>query len=211
MGRLYDISVRISEETVTYPGDPEVRFVPRARIANGDDANVTELVIGTHTGTHLDAPHHFLDGARRVDELPLEVLIGPARVIAIPDDVQAIGAGELAAAGAAGATRLLLRTRNSALLGKPHFDRSFAYLTGSGADYLLRCGVRLVAIDYLSIEGFEAEGAVVHQRLLGAEVIVVEGVDLREVPTGEYELICLPLRLAGLDGSPVRAVLREPG
>jgi arylformamidase len=211
MARLYDVSLRITEDIVTYPGDPDVRFVPWSRIAEGDDANVTQLVIGSHTGTHLDAPHHFVDGARTVDELALAELIGPARVIEIPGDVRAIGAEELAAAGAAGATRLLLRTRNSALLGRSGFEESFAYVTASGADYLLRCGVRLVAIDYLSIEEFGAGRAVAHQRLLGAEVIVVEGVDLREVPAGEYELICLPLRLAGLDGSPVRAVLREIG
>lgn len=211
MGRLYDISLPISEEILTYPGDPPVRFGVHARIARGDDANVTELAFGTHTGTHVDAPHHFVDGARRVDELPLEALIGPARVVVIPDEVQAIGADELQAAGAAGATRLLLRTRNAALLGKPDFDASFAHLTGDGAAYLVHAGVRLVAIDYLSIEAFGAEEAVAHQRLLGAEVIVVEGVDLREVPAGEYELICLPLRLAGLDGAPVRAVLRAPG
>jgi arylformamidase len=211
MPRFHDISLTVSESIITYPGDPEIRFTPHARIADGDDANVTRIAFGTHTGTHLDAPRHFIDGGRTVDQLALETLIGPAVVARIPGDVRAIGAEELRAAGIEGAERVLLRTRNSALLAEDEFREDFAYFTAEGAEYLVQIGVRLVALDYLSIEAFDADGAPAHQALLGAGVVVVEGVDLREVPPGEYELICLPLRLAGLDGSPVRAVLREDG
>jgi arylformamidase len=211
MPRFHDISLPVSESTFTYPGDPEIRFTAHASIADGDDANVTRIAFGTHTGTHLDAPHHFIDGARKVDELALDTLIGPAVVVRIPDSVQAIGAEALRETGLDGAERVLLHTRNSAFLAEDEFREDFAYLTGDGAEYLVERGVRLVAIDYLSIEAFDGDGAPAHQALLGADVVVVEGVDLREVPPGEYELICLPLRLAGLDGSPVRAVLRGEG
>lgn len=208
MPRFYDITLPVVGTMITYPGDPPIRITPHARIADGEDANVTELCFGSHTGTHVDAPRHFIDGASPVDELSLEDLIGTAVVVEIPDSVQSIGPAELEAAGPDGATRVLLKTRNSALLGAAAFEPDFAYLTGAGADYLVDAGVRLVGIDYLSIEEFEAADAPAHRALLGAGVIIVEGVDLREVAAGRYELICLPLRLAGLDGSPVRAVLR---
>jgi arylformamidase len=212
MPRLFDITLPISERLITYPGSPPTRLLPHDRIADGSPANVTELRFGSHTGTHVDAAHHFIDGGQTVDELPLDVLIGAAEVLRIDDAVTAIGAAELEAAGAgAGAERVLLRTRNSALLGRREFEKDFAYISGDGARFLVGVGVRLVAIDYLSVEAFDADEPVAHRTLLQHEIVVVEGVDLRGVPPGRYELICLPLKVSGIDGAPVRAVLRGPG
>jgi arylformamidase len=209
MARFHDITLPITADMLVYPDDPEVRVRPHSRIADGEDANVTELALGSHTGTHVDAARHFIDGGQPVDALPLDRLIGPARVVQIPHDVQAIGERELRDAGVEGETRVLLKTRNETLLGRSDFQEDFSYLTGDGARYLRDAGVQLVAMDYLSVEAFDADEPVAHQVLLEQEIIIVEGVDLRDVPAGHYELICLPLRLAGLDGAPVRAVLRS--
>jgi arylformamidase len=208
MGRIYDITLPIAEGMITYPDNPAIRIRAHSSIAAGDDANVTALSFGSHTATHVDAAHHFVDGGQTVDELPLDRLIGPATVVRLADDITAIGERELRAADIAGATRLLLRTRNAALLERDEFETDFAYLTEDGAAFLLAQGIELVGIDYLSIEAFDADEPAAHRTLLRREVIVVEGLDLREVPPGRYELICLPLKVAGIDGAPVRAVLR---
>jgi arylformamidase len=213
MARFYDLSLPIRRDLVVYPDDPGITIEPHSRIADGDDANVTRLAFGSHTGTHVEAASHFFDDGQTVDDIPLARLIGPARVVRIPDDVIAIGASELrdAGVGDAGgvdAPRVLLRTRNAALLDRPEFQEDFAHLTEGGARHLVDLGVELVGIDYLSVEAFDADEPVAHRVLLEREVVIVEGLDLRAVPEGRYELICLPLRLAGLDGAPVRAVLR---
>jgi arylformamidase len=210
MARFYDISLPITSDLTVYPDDPDIRIEPHSRIEDGEDANVTRLAFGTHTGTHVDAARHFFPDGQTVDQIPLGRLVGPAQVVAIADDVTAIGEAELRKAGVGGASRVLLRTRNSELLSRAEFQEDFAHLTEDGARYLVESGADLVGLDYLSVEAFEAEEPVVHKVLLGREVVIVEGLDLRAVPPGRYELLCLPLRLAGLDGSPVRAVLRTP-
>jgi arylformamidase len=208
MARFHDISLPITRDLVIYPGDPELTIEPHSRVAEGDDANVTRLSFGSHTGTHVDAASHFIDGGQTVDQLPLDRLIGPAVVVQLPDDVKEIGAAELRDAGVRDERRVLLRTRNADLLGRGGFRKDFAHLTAEGARYLVDAGVELVGIDYLSVEAPDADEPVAHTTLLEREVVIVEGVDLRSVRPGRYDLICLPLRLAGLDGSPVRAVLR---
>jgi arylformamidase len=209
MSMIHDITLPITEGMILYPDNPPVRLRPFNRIAHGDEANVTEISFGSHTGTHVDAAHHFVDGGQTVDELPLERLIGPALVVRIDDAVRAIGALELREAGIEGERRVLLRTRNADLLGRDSFEEDFAHITAEGAEYLLSAGVELVGIDYLSIEAFDAEEPQAHRTLLEREVVVVEGLDLRKVPPGRYELICLPLKVAGVDGAPLRAVLRS--
>jgi arylformamidase len=209
MARFHDISLPITRDLIVYPDDPGIRIEPHSRIDDGDDANVTRLAFGSHTGTHVDAARHFFPGGQTVDEVPLDRLIGPAHVVHVAADVTAIGAAELRAAGVRDAERVLLRTRNAELLGRPGFQEDFAHLTEDGARYLLETGVVLVGIDYLSVEAYGAAEPVVHRALLAREVVIVEGLDLRAVPAGRYELLCLPLRLAGLDGAPVRAVLRS--
>ena len=176
-------------------------------MANGAAANVSAVAMGTHTATHVDAPRHFIEGGAPVDEMPLERLIGPAVVVAFGASVTAVGEAELRAQPLDGHARVLLKTRNSALLRRPDFVRDYAYLAPDGAEYLLRVGVELVGIDYLSIEQFESADHRTHLLLLERGVVIVEGLDLSAVRPGTYELVCLPLKLAGLDGAPARAVL----
>jgi arylformamidase len=211
--RIYDVSVPISETMPTYAGDPGVKIEQWATIAGGDAANVTWLHFGAHTGTHVDAPAHFIEGAAKVLAMPLDVLMGEARVVSIPEDVRAINAAHLAAQDLSGATRVLFRTRNSAFWDNPSsaFRTDFTYLEPDAARSLVGMGVRLVGIDYLSVEKYKAPRFETHQTLLSSGVVIIEGLDLREVEPGNYELICLPLKLAGGtgDGAPARTVLRS--
>lgn len=207
MMKIHDITVSISSELPVYPGDPPVMIEPVARIARGDAANVSRLSLGTHSGTHLDPPRHFRDDGAGVDRVPLGLLVGKARVVEIRG-AREIGRRELARFPVRGEERVLLKTDNSLLWGRSGFHEEYAFLTEEGARYLLEAGVKLVGIDYLSIERFGGEGAV-HRILLDAGVPILEGLNLDGVEPGEYELICLPLKLAGGDGAPVRALLRS--
>ncbi|HEV7859287.1 MAG TPA: cyclase family protein [Pyrinomonadaceae bacterium] len=211
--RIYDVSVPISERMPTYEGDPGVEIKQWATIAGGDAANVTVLHFGAHTGTHVDAPAHFIEGATKVLTLPLDVLIGEARVVSIPEDARSITAAHLSAQDLGGATRVLFRTRNSEFWSNPTgaFRTDFTYLEPDAARVLVQMGVRLVGIDYLSMEKFKPERFETHQTLLSNGVVIVEGLDLRGVSAGVYELICLPLKIAGGtgDGAPARTVLRS--
>jgi arylformamidase len=210
---IFDISVAISPETTpTYPGDPTLEVVSWAAIERGDAANVTLLRMGAHTATHVDAPAHFIEGAPQVSAMPLDALIGEARVVELDDTIEAIGASHVAAHVPAGTGRVIFKTRNSDFWrgeGRA-FRADFTYLTLDGARALLERGVRLVGIDYLSIEKFKSETFQTHTTLLSAGVVIIEGLDLHEVSAGVYELICLPLKIAAGsgDGAPARAVLR---
>jgi len=206
--RLYDISVPIRDSGIVYPGNPEISVTPNQAIASGAGANVSSIAFRSHTATHVDAPLHFIDGARSVDDIPLETLIGPARLIRFADEVMAIGERDLTPHNLEGCERVLLATRNSTLLAGKEFVRDYTYLAPDGAEYLASLGVILVGIDYLSIEQFRSGHHRTHHTLLGREIVIVEGLDLSEPQPGEYELICLPLRMAGLDGAPARVVLR---
>lgn len=209
MRRLYDVSVLLSERTPTFPGNPPFAAEPVKRTSRGDSANVTALRMGTHTGTHVDAPRHFMDDRPGVDGLPLDLLIGPALVVEIAGPRRGIRAEDFADAPLGGHSRVLLKTANSELWRSAEFHNDFAYLDESGARILLDRGIRLVGVDYLSIEQFKRPGAPVHHMLLERGVVIVEGLDLSEVPAGVYEMFCLPLHIAGADGAPARVVLRE--
>ena len=210
---IFDISVAISPETTpTYPGDPVIEVVSWAALARGDAANVTHLRMGAHTATHVDAPAHFIEHAPQMSALPLDVFIGEARVVELAKTVEAIDASHVAAYVPEGTTRVLFKTRNSDFWradGKA-FREDFTYLTPDGARALNERGVRLVGIDYLSIEKFKSKTFETHLMLLSAGVIIVEGLDLHRVAAGMYELLCLPLKIAAGsgDGAPARAVLR---
>jgi arylformamidase len=204
---FFDISLPIRDGMMVYEGDPGVSVTSAMALDRGDPANVSMLKLGSHTGTHLDAPLHFIDGAPGVDTLPLDVLIGPARVVEI-DAASLIEPEHLASRTLEGCSRRLIKTRNSALWDRPAFSRDYTALSEAGARLLLEHGVKLIGVDYLSIEAFGADGHRVHRLLLGAGVVILEGLDFRRVTPGDYELICLPLRIAGGDGSPCRAVLR---
>jgi arylformamidase len=204
---IFDISVPIREGMPVWPGDPDVHVRKTQALSRGDPANVSGLSMGTHTGTHVDAPSHFLEEGLSIDRIPLNLCVGPARVVEVPAPV-AIGPADLQPLPVRGCIRLLLKTRNSALWRREGFQEDFVYLTGEGATFLAAAGIRLLGIDYLSVEGYRVRGAPAHHTLLRAGVFLLEGLDLGAVPPGEYELLCLPLRLTGADGAPARALLR---
>jgi arylformamidase len=206
-GRIYDVSRPLCDGGLIYPGDPEIRVRSHSSIARGDPANVSSLALGSHSGTHVDAPSHFIPGGKPVDTIPIERLVGPAVVLDVRDAKTAIGAADLMGHDLAGQRRVLLRTRNSALPITSEFTREYCALAPDGAEYLLKHEVELVGIDYLSIELYGSDDFAVHHLLLGRGVVIVEGLDLSGVPAGFYQFICLPLRLQGVDGAPARAVL----
>lgn len=209
MARRYDVTLPLRADIPTYPGEPGPRREDLARIDRGDPANVGALSLGLHTGTHVDAPIHFLPGGTGVDQLPLDALIGPATLVEIDAD-RLVGAADLDRHLAGHpADRVLLKTRNSSVWSSrpTKFLRDYVALGLDGAEWLIERGARLIGIDYLSIEGFDAPGHPVHRLLLGAGVVILEGVDLSAVPPGRYDLACLPLLIPGADGAPARVVL----
>ncbi|MBM3762986.1 MAG: cyclase family protein [Acidobacteria bacterium] len=207
--RYWDISIPLQDGMVCWPGDdaPSVKQV--TFMDRGDMCNVTKLHMSAHTGTHMDAPRHFVNTGAGIDQTPPDALIGPARVVEIADRV-AIRRAELEALKPKAGERLLFKTRNSteAWACGADFDKDFVYIADEAAQYLVECGVRTVGVDYLSIGGFYHDTVETHVTILGAGIAVIEGLDLSEVEPGEYELICLPLKIAGADGAPARAVLR---
>lgn len=209
--KIYDITFPISNETPVYEGDPHVRIETAASFAKGDAANVTALCFGAHTATHVDAPNHFIDGTRRVHELELEKLIGECRVVEIGGDVIAIEPEHLGDLD--GVERILFKTRNSQFWNDPRkgFRKDFTYISPEAARALADAGIKLVGIDYLSVEKFGSEDFATHITLLEKEIVIVEGLDLREISAGDYEIICLPLKIVSEtgDGAPARTVLRE--
>lgn len=207
MSRIYDISVPIRSGGLVYPGNPEIEISLQQAVAKGAGANVSYIRFGSHTGTHADAARHFFDDGQTVDAIPLERLIGPALLLSFPDDLRAVGAADLQKHDIKGHTRILLRTRNSALLSQKEFVRDYTFLAPDGAQYLVDQGVELVGIDYLSIEQFHSGHHKTHRTLLEKSVVILEGLDLSVPAPGAYQLICLPLRIEGCDGAPARAVL----
>jgi arylformamidase len=204
---LIDISLPIHEGMIVYEGDPGISVQPALSLEHGDPANVSTLTLGSHTGTHMDAPRHFIERAATIDTLALDTLLGPALVTEIAAE-SLIGPADLAALPLDRHARVIFKTRNSTLWERTSFARDYVALSLDGAKMLIDRGVKLVGIDYLSIEAFGAVGHPVHKALLGAGMVILEGLDLRRVTPGVYELYCLPLRIAGGDGSPCRAVLR---
>ena len=202
--RLFDITFPIREGMVTWEGDPEVRLERVRSLEAGDLCNISRLDFGVHTGTHVDAPIHFIDGTEGADALPLEAMIGPANVV---DATQADVLDRATLAGlaiSASSERLLFKTPSSGLWAREEFVPDFVELTGDGAEYLVARHVKLVGIDYLSVGDEDA-----HRALLGAGVAALEGLDLREIEAGKSQLVCLPLKIAGSDGAPARVLLIE--
>ena len=209
MRRIYDISVPVRTGGLVYPGNPEIVIEPQQAISTGAGANVSRVSFGSHTGTHVDAAKHFFDDGQTIDEIPPERLIGRAILIAVDESLLAVGARNLEQYDLGGHTRVLIRTRNSAFVHEPEFVRDYTYLAPDGAAYLLEHGVELVGVDYLSIEQFHSGHHRTHRTLLEKGVVIVEGLALSEPPPGTYDLVCLPLRLEGLDGAPARAILLQ--
>jgi len=207
MPRLFDISVPVVNGGVVYPGNPEIHIEPQQDMAKGGSSNVSLLTIGSHTGTHVDAPRHMIPNGGGVETLPLDALVGPALLVEFDDSVMAVTEAYLRAQPIAGHERVLLKTRNSRFIREREFHRDYTYLAPDGAEYLVSLGVRLVGIDYLSIEQFHSGHHRTHTTLLSRGVVIVEGLDLAEPSPGRYELYCLPILLPGVDGAPARAVL----
>ncbi|TMC69618.1 MAG: cyclase family protein [Chloroflexi bacterium] len=211
--KIHDVTLVLRPDMITWPGEPAPRIEPLKRIARGDSNNVSIVTLGDHVGTHVDPPLHFIEGGNTVDKLPLDALIGPCRVVKYE------GAGHITGAWLDGAgipkrtERILFKTRNSDRWSDANapFTRDFTTLNASAAKWCIDHGVKLVGIDYLSIEpqGPEKAGYPVHKTLLAANVVIVETLDLRAVEPGTYELICAPLKIKDGDGAPARVFLIE--
>jgi arylformamidase len=209
--KLYDVSLTIYPGMPVWPGNPEVAVDSVKSISEGASSKVSLVHIGTHTATHVDAPQHFIEDAPGVDSIPAELLVGPARLVQLPE-VRVIDRAVLEGLDLEGVTRLLLGTRNSVLMKQAHLSMDYAFVSADAASYMVELGIKVVGIDYLSIEEYRKEGRPTHHILLGAGVVIIEGLDLAGVPPGDYELLCLPLKLKDADGAPARVVLRElPG
>jgi arylformamidase len=209
MPRIHDVTLPILPGLPGFPGDPPVAVETLQR-AGESSYGLARLELTTHSGTHVDAPLHFVAGATSVDLLPLEILIGKARVVEIQSR-ERVERGELEALDLRDDLRVLLKTRMSGQLLRGGYQPDHVYLTGDAALYLAQAGLKLVGFDYLSIDRFGDTSYPAHHALLGAGVVVVEGLDLSEVEPGEYDMTCLPLRVGGGDGAPARVVLRSRG
>jgi len=201
---IIDISIGIKENMITYPGDAKFKTKPVCTIAHSG-CNMTKLVLGTHTGTHIDAPFHFLSHGASIDKIPLSVFIGKTQVIEIEEDK--ITADNLKSKIKSDIKRILFKTKNSNLLKKNQFCKNYTYLTEDGAHFIAKKGIKLVGIDYISIDRFGTPDFSVHKILFEAQICILEGIYLAKVKPDYYTLIALPLKLNCLDGSPVRAVL----
>ena len=203
-----DVSVLVRAGMPYWPDNPPVHIERQLDIERGDVANVSSLRMGSHTGTHMDAPLHFLDDGKGLDEMEFEATIGPARVVEIEDPVS-VTAGELQDKDILAGERILFKTRNSTYAwSSTSFVEDFVYIAKGAAQYLASRRVRTVGIDYLSVGGFKKDGVETHRALLEAGIWIIEGLDLARVASGKYDLICLPLKIERSDGAPARAVLR---
>jgi arylformamidase len=206
--RTYDITLTISPELVVWPGDSGIELTRVSKLEDGDDANVTRMAMSAHTGTHIDAPYHFLPDGGTVENIPIELLTGRVYVLHVPD-ADVITADILKNSSIPPRTkRVLFRTRNSEAWSNPghKFKDKYVAIGSDAAQYLVDRGVKLVGVDYLSVAPY-TDVVSTHEILLKAGLVIVEGLDLSEVSQGRYTMYCLPLKLAGSDGAPARAIL----
>jgi arylformamidase len=216
-----DISVPMRDGMVHWPGDPECKISLHVKL--GDPipgqpgkkipCNLTKMELSAHTGTHMDAPRHFVADGNTMESLPLDAVVGPCRVIELKDKV-AIRPEELKPHKLRKGERVLFKTRNSTrswrMAKTATFDEDFIYIPEETARYLVERGVMTVGVDYLSVGGYKKDGVECHQVLLGAKkpVWIIEGLDLSKIKPGNYDLVCLPLKIVGADGAPARAMIR---
>ncbi|MBI2829937.1 MAG: cyclase family protein [Chloroflexi bacterium] len=205
-----DVSVPVHHKMVHWPGDPPVSIKQVSDVAKGDSHTLSEICFGSHTGTHVDAPAHFLAEGTSIDKVSLNILVGRARVIEIENE-KSITPAELVSHRLRRGERILFKTRNSSFAWQSDkFVEDFVYLSKEATDFLVARGVILVGIDYLSVGGYKrGDGSYVHRTLLGNGVILIEGLNLSLAGPGKYELVCLPLKLENGDGAPARAILRQ--
>jgi arylformamidase len=206
--KLIDVSVPLDAQLPTYPHNTPFTLEAIKRIARGDSSNVSTVHMSAHAGTHVDAPRHFFDEGPGTEALPLELLMGRTRVIEVGTR-SGIAAADFDGVDLSDDIRVLIKTANSRLWGSPAFHEDYVGVTESGAKHLVAHGIKVVGVDYLSVEKFHTPGAPAHHVLLGGGTIVIEGLDLREAEPGIYDMFCLPLRIVGSDGAPARVVLRR--
>ncbi len=206
--KLIDVSVPLDQSLASYPNNLPFSLEAIKRIGRGDSSNVSALHMSAHTGTHVDAPRHFYDEGTGTEALALEMLIGRTRVIELRPR-GGVTAEDLAGVDLSEDVRVLIKTPNSKLWGDPEFHKDYVGVTESGAKYLVEHGIKVLGVDYLSVEVFKTPGAPAHHVLLGGGVIVIEGLNLLDVEPGVYDMICLPLKVVGSDGAPARVVLRR--
>ena len=206
--KIHDITVPIHERMHAWPTDPKVKIRPNRQISKGNSCNLSRISFGSHTGTHVDAPYHFLEKGKKLDEIDLGVFMGKTWVFEI-DVKNKINIKDINKLNLKGKERVLFKTENSKIWKKrKKFFKEFIYVTDKAANFIAEAGVKLFGIDYLSVEGFGIENAPAHHILLKKGVVLLEGIDLSKVSQGEYELICLPLKIKGADGAPARVILR---
>jgi len=207
---IYDVTVPITNTMPVWPSDPPVSLTPKSLLSrdNSHAVRLTTIEMGSHTGTHVDAPYHFVDGGRRLHELPIEQFVGPATVFEI-NRVRSIGLRDLERLNWEGVERALFKTDNSDHWQDGRFYEDFVYLEPEGAEFLVKRGIRLVGIDYLSIDRFKSEQHPTHFVLLTRNIVILEGLNLANVPPGRYRLTALPLNLQGADGAPARVILMD--
>jgi arylformamidase len=205
---IYDVSVQLSNDLPVWPSGPPIRFESTPHLSRDKSYTIHEtfIHISSHMGTHIDAPYHFVENGKRLNEIPLERLVGKATVVEILG-VRSIGERELRPLKWVGVERVLFKTENSKHWHDGSFYEEFVYLEPEGAKFLVERGIQLVGIDYLSIEKFRAEKHLTHFALLEKDVVVIEGLDLSHVGPGEYSMVALPLNLLGTDGGPTRVIL----
>jgi arylformamidase len=206
--KLIDVTVPLDANVPAYPGNTPFRIEPVKRIINGDSSNVSTLHMGAHTGTHVDAPRHFFEDGIGAEALAVELLLGRTRVIELLGR-KSIGADDLSSFDLSEDIRVLFKTENSRLWSSPVFHTDYVGITEAGAKHLVDRGVKVVGVDYLSVEEFKSPGAPAHHVLLGGGTIVIEGLNLTDVEPGTYDMLCLPLRIVGADGAPARVILRR--
>ena len=206
MSRFYDITIPITDGMIVYPGDRPVRF-RRTHTIERDGVNLREIESGTHIGTHMDAPCHFIAGGATLDDIPLDVLLGEVEVV--ETEVAMIDRATLESLHLDDWRAIFFKTRNQSLWALDRFSKEYVSLTPDGAEFLAAKGTKLVGIDSRSIECFETHDYPVHKALLGSGTFIIEGLYLNDVPAGRYRLHCLPMKLAAADGGPVRAVLEH--
>jgi arylformamidase len=209
--QIIDITLTVYPKLPVWPGDPSIEIQQVRFMDKGDVCNVSNLRMGVHAGTHVDAPHHFLNDGQTVEKINLDAMVGDAYICQYDDDVNSITAEQLENVSIPkDVKRLLIKTRNSKLwkMNKEIFDKDFVAISPNGAEWLVERGIQLVGVDYLSVAPF-GEGTFTHRILLSAGIVALEGLNLAEVNTGYYELICLPLKLKDSDGAPARVILRR--
>ncbi len=206
---IYDVSVPITNAMTVWPSDPPVRLTAKSHPSRDGSHTIalTSLEMGSHTGTHIDAPFHMIDDGKRLDEIPLEQLVGPVIVCAVPG-VRSIARAQLERTNWDGVERVLFKTENSNHWNDGKFYEEFVYLEPEGAEFLVQKGIRLVGIDYLSIDKYKSESHPTHFALLTRNVVILEGLNLNQVDPGRYELTALPLNLKDADGAPTRVILQ---